>query len=120
MAPNRDIVKSKFVPPQVEHRLIESQDSFLRDSGRRRRFLDAGGMGEVYRARDTTLRLKSLPAHLSSDPDLHARFEQEAKSIRRCNIPISVWFLTSDSQDGIDFIVMEYVDLTSSRQHSCG
>jgi hypothetical protein len=95
MAPNRDIVKSKFVPPQVEHRLIESQDSFLRDSGRRRRFLDAGGMGEVYRARDTTLRLKSLPAHLSSDPDLHARFEQEAKSIRCCNIPISVWFLTS-------------------------
>ena len=36
MTPNRDVVKSKFVPPQVEHRLIESRDSFLRDSGRRR------------------------------------------------------------------------------------
>ena len=35
MAPNRDVVKSQFIPPQVEHRLIESQDSFLRDSGRR-------------------------------------------------------------------------------------
>ena len=36
MAPNRDVVKPKFVPPQVEHGLIEAQDSFFRDSGRRR------------------------------------------------------------------------------------
>ena len=36
MTPNGDVVKSKLVPPQVEHRLIESQDSFLRDTGRRR------------------------------------------------------------------------------------
>ena len=39
MAPNRDVVKPKFVPPQVEHGLIESQDSFFRDSRRRRREL---------------------------------------------------------------------------------
>src|ERR1700732_3073564 len=36
MAPNRDVVKPKFVPPQIQHGLIESQDSFFRDSGRRR------------------------------------------------------------------------------------
>jgi len=35
VAPNRDVVKSQFVPPQIEHGLIESQDSFLRDRGRR-------------------------------------------------------------------------------------
>ena len=36
MSPNRDVVKSKLVPPKVEHRLVESQDPFFRDSGRRR------------------------------------------------------------------------------------
>lgn len=47
--------------------------------------LGAGGMGEVYRARDTrlqrTVAIKILPAHLSSNPELHARFEQEDKAI---------------------------------------
>lgn len=47
--------------------------------------LGAGGMGEVYRAHDTRLdravAIKILPAHLSSNSDLRARFEQEAKSI---------------------------------------
>ena len=45
----------------------------------------AGGMGEVYRARDTrlerTVAIKVLPSHLSSNPDLRARFEREAKAI---------------------------------------
>ena len=36
MPPNRDVVKSKLVPPEVEHGLVESQDPFFRDSGRRR------------------------------------------------------------------------------------
>ena len=47
--------------------------------------LGAGGMGEVYRARDTrlerTVALKVLPAQLSSDPERKARFQREAKSI---------------------------------------
>jgi serine/threonine protein kinase len=55
--------------------------------------LGAGGMGEVYRALDIRLQrivaIKVLPAHLSSDPELHARFDQEAKSISGLNIPTS-------------------------------
>jgi eukaryotic-like serine/threonine-protein kinase len=48
-------------------------------------------MGEVYRARDSrrerTVAIKVLPAHLSSDRELHARFEQEAKSISALQHP---------------------------------
>src|ERR1700746_3150143 len=53
--------------------------------------LGAGGMGEVYRARDTRLgrevAIKVLPQHLSSNPDLKARFEREAKAISALNHP---------------------------------
>src|SRR6267143_2074380 len=75
--------------------------------------LGAGGMGEVYRARDTrlqrTVAIKVLPAHLSSDPDLHARFEQEAKSISALQHPNICVVHDIGSQDGVDFMVMEYV-----------
>jgi eukaryotic-like serine/threonine-protein kinase len=53
--------------------------------------IGAGGMGEVYRARDTRLgrevAVKVLPAHLSSDSSLKARFEREAKAISGLNHP---------------------------------
>jgi serine/threonine protein kinase/formylglycine-generating enzyme required for sulfatase activity/predicted esterase len=75
--------------------------------------LGAGGMGEVYRAQDTrlqrTVAIKILPAHLSSDPDLHARFEQEAKSISGLQHPNICVLYDIGSQDGVDFMVMEYV-----------
>src|SRR5579863_3749674 len=75
--------------------------------------LGAGGMGEVYRARDTrlqrTVAIKVLPAHLSSSPYLHARFEQEAKSISRLQHPNICVVHDIGSQDGVDFMVMEYV-----------
>jgi eukaryotic-like serine/threonine-protein kinase len=75
--------------------------------------LGAGGMGEVYRARDTrlqrTVAIKVLPAHLSSNPDLHARFEQEAKSISGLQHPNICVVHDIGSLDGVDFMVMEHV-----------
>lgn len=75
--------------------------------------LGAGGMGEVYLARDTrldrTVAIKILPAHLSSNPDLHQRFEQEARSISKLQHPNICVVHDIGSQDGIDFMVMEYV-----------
>jgi len=75
--------------------------------------IGAGGMGEVYRARDTrlqrTVAIKILPSHLSSDPELHARFEQEAKSISALQHPNICVVHDVGCQDGIDFMVMEYV-----------
>jgi eukaryotic-like serine/threonine-protein kinase len=75
--------------------------------------LGAGGMGEVYRARDTrlqrTVAIKILPAHLSSNPELRARFEQEAKSISGLQHPNICVVHDVGSQDGGDFMVMEYV-----------
>ena len=53
--------------------------------------LGAGGLGEVYRARDTRLgrdvAIKVLPGHLSSSPDLKARFEREARAVSSLNHP---------------------------------
>jgi cephalosporin-C deacetylase-like acetyl esterase len=75
--------------------------------------LGAGGMGEVYSARDTrlqrTVAIKILPAHLSSSPDLHARFVQEAKSISALQHPNICVLHDIGSQGGTDFMVMELV-----------
>ncbi len=75
--------------------------------------LGVGGMGEVYLARDTRLErmvaIKVLPAHLSSNPDSHQRFEQEARSISGLQHPNICVVHDIGSQDGIDFMVMEYV-----------
>jgi len=75
--------------------------------------LGAGGMGEVYRAIDTRLQrivaIKILPAHLSSNPELHERFAQEAKSISGLQHPNICVVHDIGSQGGVDFMVMEYV-----------
>src|SRR5438270_6383719 len=76
--------------------------------------LGAGGMGEVYRARDTrlerTVAIKVLPTHLSSNPDLKARFEREAKAISSLSHPHICTLHDVGHQDGIDFLVMEYLE----------
>ena len=76
--------------------------------------LGAGGMGEVYKARDTrldrTVAIKVLPAHVASDPDLKARFEREAKTISSLNHPHICTLHDIGNQDGIDFLVMEYLE----------
>src|SRR5437879_3630100 len=76
--------------------------------------LGEGGMGEVYRARDTrldrTVAIKVLRAHLSSDPDLKQRFDREAKAISSLNHPHICTLHDIGSDDGIDFLVMEFLE----------
>jgi len=76
--------------------------------------LGAGGMGVVYRARDTrlerTVAIKVLPPHLSSDPALRQRFEREAKIVSSLNHPHICVLHDIGRQDGIDFLVMEYLE----------
>ena len=76
--------------------------------------LGAGGMGEVYRARDTrlerTVAIKILPAHLSSNPDAKQRFEREARVISSLNHPNICHLYDVGNQDGVDFLVMEFLD----------
>jgi len=76
--------------------------------------IGAGGMGEVYRARDTRLgrdvAVKVLPSHLCSNSELKARFEREARTISSLNHPHICHLYDIGSQDGTDFLVMEYLE----------
>ena len=76
--------------------------------------LGAGGMGEVYRARDTrldrTVAIKVLPQHLASNPDLRQRFEREARAVSSLNHPHICVLHDIGHQDGTDYIVMEYLE----------
>ena len=76
--------------------------------------IGAGGMGEVYKARDTrldrTVAIKVLPAHVAADPELKRRFEREAKTISSLNHPHICTLYDIGHQSGIDFLVMEYLE----------
>src|ERR1700758_1148417 len=76
--------------------------------------LGVGGMGEVYRARDTRLErivaIKILPAQFSSDPVRKQRFEREARTISNLNHPHICLLHDFGHQDGIDYLVMECVE----------
>jgi len=76
--------------------------------------LGAGGMGEVYRARDTrldrTVAIKILPAHLSSNPEAKQRFEREARAISSLNHPNICTLYDVGHQDGTDYLVMEFLE----------
>ncbi len=76
--------------------------------------LGAGGMGEVYRARDTRLgrdvAIKVLPAHLTSNPDLRQRLDSEAMAISSLSHPHICTLYDVGSQDGVDFLVMEHLE----------
>jgi Tol biopolymer transport system component len=76
--------------------------------------LGAGGMGEVYRARDTrldrTVAIKILPAEVAKDAVRKQRFEREAKTISSLNHPNICTLHDIGSQDGVDFLVMECVE----------
>jgi Tol biopolymer transport system component len=80
--------------------------------------LGAGGMGEVYKARDTrldrTVAIKVLPAHVSSNPDLRARFEREARALSGFQHPhICTLYDVGRQEDAggsVDYLVMEYLE----------
>jgi eukaryotic-like serine/threonine-protein kinase len=76
--------------------------------------IGAGGMGEVYRARDTRLdrsvAIKVLPAALAADPQLRERFDREARAISALNHPHICTLHDIGHQDGVDFLVLEYLE----------
>ena len=76
--------------------------------------LGAGGMGEVYRARDTrldrTVAIKVLAAALAADPQLRDRFDREARAISSLNHPHICTLFDVGHQDGVDFLVLEYLE----------
>jgi eukaryotic-like serine/threonine-protein kinase len=76
--------------------------------------LGAGGMGEVYRARDTRLdrdvAVKILPSHLSENAEARQRFDREARTISSLNHPNICTLYDVGHQDGNDFLVMEYLE----------
>jgi len=76
--------------------------------------LGAGGMGEVYRARDTRLdrivAVKVLPSDLAADPEFRERFEREARLISSLSHPNVCPLFDVGNQDGVEYLVMEYLD----------
>jgi serine/threonine protein kinase len=76
--------------------------------------LGAGGMGEVYRARDTRLdrsvAIKILHAHLSQDAEAKERFDREARAISSLSHPNICHLYDVGDQDGTSYLVMEYLE----------
>ncbi len=76
--------------------------------------IGAGGMGEVYKAKDARLgrevAIKVLPSHLTDDPDLKARFEREARAISQLTHPHICTLYDVGSADGVEYLVMELLD----------
>jgi Tol biopolymer transport system component len=77
-------------------------------------FVGAGGMGEVYRARDTrlerTVAIKILAPHLADDDRLRQRFEREARAVSALSHPHVCSLYDVGRESGIDFIVLEYLE----------
>jgi serine/threonine-protein kinase len=86
--------------------------------------LGAGGMGEVYRARDTRLgrevAIKVLPEHLARDPDALARFEREARAVAALAHPNILDIHDFGSEKGLSFIVTELLEGETLRQRLTG
>jgi serine/threonine protein kinase len=76
--------------------------------------IGAGGMGEVYSAKDTrldrTVALKVLPPHLADAPEVRQRFEREARAVSSLNHPNICALYDIGRQDSTDYLVMEYIE----------
>ena len=82
--------------------------------------LGAGGMGEVYQARDSrldrTVAVKLIPARLSQDPELRKRLDTEARAISKLSHPNICTLHDIGHQDGTDFLILEYVEGSTLRE----
>src|SRR5713101_6481776 len=76
--------------------------------------LGSGGMGEVYRAKDTRLgrdvALKTVPAGLANDAEQRARFEREARAASSLNHPHICAIYDVGSENGVEYLVMELLE----------
>jgi eukaryotic-like serine/threonine-protein kinase len=76
--------------------------------------IGAGGMGEVYRAQDTRLdrivAVKVLPQDIAADASFRERFEREARAVSSLNRPHICALYDVGSQDGIEYLVMEFLE----------
>ena len=86
--------------------------------------LGAGGMGEVYRARDSRLRrevaIKVLPPSFAKDTDRLRRFEQEARMVGALNHPNILAIFDVGAQDGVPYLVSELLEGKTLREHMQG
>jgi eukaryotic-like serine/threonine-protein kinase len=76
--------------------------------------LGAGGMGEVYRARDSRLdrsiAIKILPTHLSQNPEATQRFDREARALSSLSHPNVCHLYDVGQEDGVSYLVMEFLE----------
>src|ERR1700704_19296 len=76
--------------------------------------IGAGGMGEVYKARDTrldrTVAIKILPPEIAADPQFRERFDREARAISALDHPHICALYDVGEQDGTSFLVMQYLE----------
>ena len=81
--------------------------------------LGAGGMGEVYKARDTRLdrlvAITVLREHLATDPNRRARFDREGRAISKLNHPNICTLFDVGHDNGVDYIVIELAGIGWSR-----
>ena len=73
-------------------------------------FIGAGGMGEVYRARDTRVAVKVLAPELATDPEFRARFTREAKAISALNHPHICGLHDIGRAQDIEYLVLELLE----------
>src|SRR5579871_6943346 len=82
--------------------------------------LGAGGMGEVYRARDSrldrTVAIKILPEEFAADTERVRRFEQESRSVAALNHPNIIAIYDVGAQDGVRFLVTEFLEGKTLRE----
>ena len=106
-------------PPGVQNENAASVARTLQPGGRLggyeiQSFVGAGGMGEVYKARDTrldrTVAIKVLPVHLAAERDRYLRFEREARAVARLDHPHIGALYDVGEHEGRHFLVMQYLE----------